>query len=590
MFSLTKGLLGLLLGPTGVLSLTINPLSSAQAGAAMTITWTSSSGDPSFSIELSAPSFNAGLALANNVIPTTDQINITLPVVPAGDKYTIQFVSITNINQVLATSSDFSIAAAGSAISATLATSSESLSVASPPPTGGSSTSAVSGIPTGNANASSSVPIASSSTAATTTNSSTSQSPTGSILPTPRPIHHHSNAGAIAGGVVGGTLVIVLVLLRWWYMRYRRAAVNQVDPFGVTDKPAFLDAPVSTMLAPPHSQDVFRPWGETATLAGPSTPLPASTSAAAIHIPANDSKELIVLRWDPPAAATERPSTRSREEELEEQDHLSPKLRISGLHRTTVNKFNPYWQGILLSAGNPKNKTKTIPRASSTLIIRNPCSAPPPFLQKCENGTRHAFASLRHRESNSKGIRKVTPLTRVLMLMSSTSTHVTTVKLALPGIQKIENENAMLVLVGACRIHAGQHGVRSILEVDDDVLRLVLHKPVSWLREREPRTRRPLARGQKLNAKVRDVRGQRRQYQIFVRYQRRDVNENELGDQSPLQRKICQIHRQLERSESKDMTFRANSEGIPTRTRETTPEYYGEVGVASAAGAEQLNE
>ncbi|KAJ7190558.1 hypothetical protein GGX14DRAFT_407896 [Mycena pura] len=190
MFSLKKNLLGLLLGPTGVLSLTINPLSSTQVGAEMTITWTSSAGDPSFSIELSAPSFNEALALANNVDPTTDQIKIALPVVPAGDKYTIQFVSITNINQVLATSSNFSIAAAGSAISATFKSATSSsfpVSVASHPPTGGSSTSALSGIPTGNATASSlnSVPISLSSAAATTAKSSTSQSPSGSIPPTP---------------------------------------------------------------------------------------------------------------------------------------------------------------------------------------------------------------------------------------------------------------------------------------------------------------------------------------------------------------------------------------------------------------------
>jgi hypothetical protein len=90
------------------------------------------------------------------------------------------------------------------------------------------------------------------------------------------------------------------------------------------------------------------------------------------------------------------------------------------------------------------------------------------------------------------------------MLVSSTSPHVTTVKLASPGIQKIENENAMLVLVAGMpwcvkdrlvsvlqnkayqvthrqhtlfvlAVHAGRQGVRSIHEVDADVLRLVLH-------------------------------------------------------------------------------------------------------------------
>ncbi|KAJ7081020.1 hypothetical protein C8R44DRAFT_823929 [Mycena epipterygia] len=114
MFSFTKTFTTVVLGATSVLSLTLNAPSSPQSGTNTTITWTSTSTDPTFSLELFHPSFNQAIAIANNVDPSLNQITVELPLVPAGDQYTLEAVNITNINQVFSNSSDFSIAAAPS--------------------------------------------------------------------------------------------------------------------------------------------------------------------------------------------------------------------------------------------------------------------------------------------------------------------------------------------------------------------------------------------------------------------------------------------------------------------------------------------
>jgi len=80
------------------------------------ITWTSIAGDPAtFSIELSRPNqnlgpYNGALAVASPVVPTTDgQITFELPQVPPGAGYLLQFVNISNINIVYASSQSFSV-------------------------------------------------------------------------------------------------------------------------------------------------------------------------------------------------------------------------------------------------------------------------------------------------------------------------------------------------------------------------------------------------------------------------------------------------------------------------------------------------
>ncbi|KAJ7849769.1 hypothetical protein B0H13DRAFT_2674659 [Mycena leptocephala] len=102
--------------------------------------------DRTFSIELTHPSFNHAIAIANNVDPKLDQTTVELPIVPAGDQYTLQFVNITDINQIFATSGDFSIAAAASP-SSTVSTASASPTSTSIPAAGSSIPAAMSGIP-----------------------------------------------------------------------------------------------------------------------------------------------------------------------------------------------------------------------------------------------------------------------------------------------------------------------------------------------------------------------------------------------------------------------------------------------------------
>ncbi|KAF7312804.1 hypothetical protein MKEN_00963800 [Mycena kentingensis (nom. inval.)] len=96
-----------------VLALAAAYLSAGSAGTA-TITWSSTDSDPVFSIELHHDSFNQDFAIANNVNPAAKSITIDLPQVPAGDGYTLNFVNITDITKVYASSGEFSIAAAAS--------------------------------------------------------------------------------------------------------------------------------------------------------------------------------------------------------------------------------------------------------------------------------------------------------------------------------------------------------------------------------------------------------------------------------------------------------------------------------------------
>ncbi|KAJ7453331.1 hypothetical protein B0H11DRAFT_2071821 [Mycena galericulata] len=141
MFSLVQTLLIAAFGATSVLSLTLNAPTSAQSGATTTITWTSNSTDSTFSIELFHPTFNAAIAIANNVDPSLNQIMVELPSVPPGDGYTIEAVNIANINQVFSTSADFSIApGASSSLSSASATTASATAGSAVPSTSGSVT------------------------------------------------------------------------------------------------------------------------------------------------------------------------------------------------------------------------------------------------------------------------------------------------------------------------------------------------------------------------------------------------------------------------------------------------------------------
>ncbi|KAG7453285.1 uncharacterized protein BT62DRAFT_879709 [Guyanagaster necrorhizus] len=112
--------------PLSALSLTVNnPSTTVTSGGNLTITWSSTTSDPStFLIELSNVDFNSQFAIANNVNTSLNTITVELPEVNAGSGFTIQFVNIENNSQIYAETSDFSIASAasGSAASTVAAT------------------------------------------------------------------------------------------------------------------------------------------------------------------------------------------------------------------------------------------------------------------------------------------------------------------------------------------------------------------------------------------------------------------------------------------------------------------------------------
>ncbi|KAJ7235372.1 hypothetical protein C8J57DRAFT_1248469 [Mycena rebaudengoi] len=102
----------LALAISSALAITITTPKSVMSGNTTTIKWIGDSSDPIFSIELMHPSFNYALAIANNINSSDNSISLVIPSVPTGDGYTLQFVNVTDISKIYATSSSFSIDAA----------------------------------------------------------------------------------------------------------------------------------------------------------------------------------------------------------------------------------------------------------------------------------------------------------------------------------------------------------------------------------------------------------------------------------------------------------------------------------------------
>ncbi|EPQ60277.1 hypothetical protein GLOTRDRAFT_108878 [Gloeophyllum trabeum ATCC 11539] len=114
-----------------VSALTLQTPSGLTSAGPATISWTAESTDPPFSLELVNQVFHNSFAIANNVQPGQGSLSLTLPIVPAGDGYSLEAVNVTNINQVYASSGDFSIAPASSTTSSASSTSSGALSMSS---------------------------------------------------------------------------------------------------------------------------------------------------------------------------------------------------------------------------------------------------------------------------------------------------------------------------------------------------------------------------------------------------------------------------------------------------------------------------
>ncbi|KAK0435015.1 hypothetical protein EV421DRAFT_1661638, partial [Armillaria borealis] len=87
-----------------------NPIETVTSTGPITISWQTSSGDPTvFSIELINQSFNSQYAIANNVDSSIGSLSLTLPQIPAEDGYTIELVNISNINDIYAQTGTFSV-------------------------------------------------------------------------------------------------------------------------------------------------------------------------------------------------------------------------------------------------------------------------------------------------------------------------------------------------------------------------------------------------------------------------------------------------------------------------------------------------
>ncbi|KAF8167222.1 hypothetical protein B0H34DRAFT_680889 [Crassisporium funariophilum] len=104
-----------------VSALTLQIPENPTSGGSVTIKWNSAQGDPdTWTFELLNTVFNNAFAIANNVDPSTQQLTLTLPVVPVGDGYTLEAVDIGDINKVFASTGSFSIGPnAGSTSSST---------------------------------------------------------------------------------------------------------------------------------------------------------------------------------------------------------------------------------------------------------------------------------------------------------------------------------------------------------------------------------------------------------------------------------------------------------------------------------------
>ncbi|KAJ7194884.1 hypothetical protein GGX14DRAFT_475707 [Mycena pura] len=116
-----------------VLAIDVQAPVEPTSGALTTIHWTPDPAVPVFSMELVHPDFNDALAIANSVNGSLGYLKVDLPAVPADDGYTLQFVNISDIDDVYATSPVFAIAAPPTTSQApTSALSSTSISASAP--------------------------------------------------------------------------------------------------------------------------------------------------------------------------------------------------------------------------------------------------------------------------------------------------------------------------------------------------------------------------------------------------------------------------------------------------------------------------
>eukprot|EP00918_Siedleckia_nematoides_P034744 GHVU01075534.1.p1 GENE.GHVU01075534.1~~GHVU01075534.1.p1 ORF type:complete len:190 (+),score=28.44 GHVU01075534.1:84-653(+) len=96
-----------------VMGLTLNTPTGVVAGEAFNITWTTQSGDPTFSVNLVGPTET--IDAIDGLAPSALTAEIGLGEGTAPGQYTLQAFPADNIGSVLTTSQPFAIAAAGTA-------------------------------------------------------------------------------------------------------------------------------------------------------------------------------------------------------------------------------------------------------------------------------------------------------------------------------------------------------------------------------------------------------------------------------------------------------------------------------------------
>ncbi|KAJ7080543.1 hypothetical protein C8R44DRAFT_70139 [Mycena epipterygia] len=186
----------------------------AVSEGSLTITWTTSTSDQycrsgTFSIELDHPSFNNALALANNVDSSTLTTTVALPNVPADSGYTIEFVDISNINSVFATSASFSIGAVSATQSTTVTGVPLPSSSASKSASSASKSASVTGSGSASSNPISTKPAVSPSGFGTTGPASSIPTSSSVSAPSTSPSAGSNGALAVRGSVAGALLVAV---------------------------------------------------------------------------------------------------------------------------------------------------------------------------------------------------------------------------------------------------------------------------------------------------------------------------------------------------------------------------------------------
>ncbi|KAJ7069290.1 hypothetical protein C8F01DRAFT_1326018 [Mycena amicta] len=198
----------------GVGALQIVTPGTLVVGQQATISWTSVSTDPEFSIQIVGSPLQNAITVVAIVPPNPPTFQFIVPSVSPGDDYIMEFVSTQDFNDILAQSGKFSIV---------LESSSSGPSTSSPPAT--------------------SSPSPTSSSSVSQTSSAPSGIPTGqSSNPSPPTPKKRVSPGAIAGIVIG-CVALVVIAACMSFVLWRRSRLQPEAPDQVSAEKEIIDGP-----------------------------------------------------------------------------------------------------------------------------------------------------------------------------------------------------------------------------------------------------------------------------------------------------------------------------------------------------------